>query len=129
MRSKTLRHLTGVIAVLALTITSCGDGGGGNGTTATTEDHSEHEVALIGTEFAFDPSSITVDAGQEITLVLTNEGVLEHDLVIDGITLDMLVQPGETTEEKVTFAAGTYVFYCTIPGHREAGMEGTLVAE
>lgn len=130
MRSKTTRHLTAVIAVLALTITACGGDGGGNGDqTTTTEDQSEQKVPLTATEFSFDPSNVAVDAGQEITLVMTNAGVVEHDFAIDGMTFDLVVQPGETAEDTATFAAGTYVFYCTIAGHREAGMEGTLVAE
>lgn len=129
MRSRTFRHLTVVVAVLALTITACGGEGGNGDQTTTTEDHGGHEVTLTATEFSFDPSNIAVDAGQEITLVMTNAGVVEHDFAIDGMTFDLLVQPGETTEDTATFAAGTYVFYCTIAGHREAGMEGTLVAE
>jgi uncharacterized cupredoxin-like copper-binding protein len=128
---KTARKLTVLTAGLALALAACG-GNGGTGTTAaptTTPGPSPQEVNFIATEFQFDPSEVTVSAGSPVTIKLVNEGVLEHDLVIDGFTFDLLVQPGEEATETVTFDAGTYVFWCTIPGHREAGMEGTLTAE
>jgi uncharacterized cupredoxin-like copper-binding protein len=121
-------RLTAVIAVLALAAAGCG-GNGGGGNTTTTEDHSGHEVTLNATEFKFDPSEVEVDAGSPIKIVLVNQGVIEHDFAVEGMTFEFPVaQPGQTVDHTVTFAAGTYVFYCTIAGHREAGMEGTLVA-
>jgi uncharacterized cupredoxin-like copper-binding protein len=128
---KTTRRLTALTAGLALALAACG-GNGGTDTTAgptTTAGPSPHEVSLVATEFQFDPSEVTVTAGNPVILELVNDGVVEHDLVIDGFTFDLLVQPGEEASETVTFNAGTYTFWCSIPGHREAGMEGTLTAE
>jgi uncharacterized cupredoxin-like copper-binding protein len=127
MRSKVIRHLTAMIAILALTVAACGDGGGNGGETTTTQGQAA-ETTVIAKEFFFEPANIEVPAGVPVTIVLVNEGVIEHDLTIDEVDLEMLVQPGETLRETMTYAAGTYVVYCSIPGHREAGMEGTLVA-
>lgn len=125
MRSTRTRLIALIIGV-AFTATACG----GDGTpTPTTEDHSEHEVTLNATEFAFDPSQVEVDAGQPIKITLINGGVVEHDFAVEGMTMNFPVaQPGQTVDHTVTFTPGSYVFYCTIAGHREAGMEGTLVA-
>ena len=63
---------------------------------------------------------------KEVTLEVTNPDAFDHDFVIDELDVKVALPAGETT--KVTFQAGpgTYTFYCSIPGHREAGMEGTL---
>lgn len=84
-------------------------------------------INVKGTEYAFDPSSISATAGAATTLRLTNAGVVEHDITIDALAVKVLARPGETKE--VTLAnlkAGTYEFHCSIPGHKEAGMKGTL---
>lgn len=129
----TSRRIGAIAAGLVIALAACGGNGGnggenGDGTT-TTEDHSAHSVSLTATEFEFDPSAVTVDAGAPITITLENAGVVEHDFVIDGMSFDLLTQPGDSSDATQTFDAGTYTFYCSVPGHREAGMEGTLTAE
>lgn len=75
----------------------------------------------------FEPDTVSITAGgAQITLV--NVGAVEHDLVVEdqpGVAA-IHVDPGETATGDVNLSAGTYTMYCTIPGHREAGMEGTL---
>jgi plastocyanin len=75
----------------------------------------------------FDPPQITASPGTVITV--ENAGFVQHDFVIDE--LSALVGPlnnGESGEWTVPAdaAPGDYVYYCSIPGHRQAGMEGTL---
>jgi plastocyanin len=75
----------------------------------------------------FDPAKITAAPGQVIHFV--NGGVLQHDLNIDE--LNMKMEPIDGGAEKdLTIPAdakpGDYTYYCSVPGHREAGMEGTL---
>lgn len=89
------------------------------------------KVTLVAKEFNYTPNKITVKAGQPVQLVLDNKGVIEHDFVVDRFKVKMgLIQPGKTGT--VTFtpnAKGTFPFYCSVPGHKEAGMTGTLVVQ
>ncbi len=76
--------------------------------------------------FYFAPAAITVRRGQAVTILFdVSEGT--HDFVIDalGVNSGLLTEPNPS----VTFTprqAGTFVFYCSVPGHREQGMEGTI---
>lgn len=84
-------------------------------------------ATLIATEFAFSPSSGTLQAdGIEITI--DNEGQVQHTFVIEGLEEEfkLSAQPGETDSGTIQLEAGTYTFYCDVPGHRESGMEGTV---
>ncbi len=89
------------------------------------------KVTVVAKEFAYTPNKITVKAGQPVQLVLDNKGVIEHDFVVDKFKVKMgTIQPGKTGT--VTFtpnAKGTFEFYCSVPGHKEAGMKGTLVVQ
>lgn len=88
------------------------------------------EVELEAVEFAYDASSIEIEAGRPVTIALHNQGVLEHDITIEGFEHlgGAHAQPGEEAAFTVTIEQpGEYRYYCTIPGHLEAGMEGVLV--
>jgi uncharacterized cupredoxin-like copper-binding protein len=54
-----------------------------------------------------------------------------HDFTIDALDLKVTANPGETVEFEIPAgtAADEYQFYCSIPGHKEAGMTGTLTIE
>jgi plastocyanin len=67
-----------------------------------------------------------------VAIEFTNPQSLSHDVAVessDGKTLGKteLVAEGSTEATIGKLEPGTYTFYCTVPGHREAGMEGTLV--
>lgn len=83
----------------------------------------------IGMEdFRFVPPEIRVKAGQPVNLALTNRGGVLHDLVIPGLRFHAEVAAGQrTTAGFVAPSVGVYEFYCSVPGHREAGMVGRLV--
>ena len=87
--------------------------------------------ADAGGELAFDTDALDASAG-EVTITLDNPAALEHDVAIerDGeeIAKSDLVTEG-TTEVTTELEPGEYVFYCSVPGHREGGMEGTLTVE
>jgi uncharacterized cupredoxin-like copper-binding protein len=66
------------------------------------------------------PSTLT--AGK-YTFEVENEGKIEHDLAIKGGPKTKLIQPGGRAELRVTLKPGKYHFYCTVPGHEQAGMK------
>lgn len=62
---------------------------------------------------------------------LTSDPSAPHTFTIEQLgDLDVVrADGGRTATGSVTFELGTYTFYCAIPGHRQAGMEGTLTVE
>jgi uncharacterized cupredoxin-like copper-binding protein len=84
----------------------------------------------------FDPSTLTAKAGQPIQLTLDNSsGKLAHDFDIDatdGIAQAVKIeaQPGQSASTTFTVSKpGSYTFYCSQPGHEQAGMKGTLTVQ
>ena len=101
-------------------------GGGGGGGASTVE-----LTADPGGALAFEQSSAEAEAG-EVTLELTNESSLPHDVKVEGPDGDLGgtdTVTGGTTSATVELEPGEYTFYCSVPGHRDGGMEGTLTVE
>ena len=111
-------------------------------------------ITLTTTTMTFNPSVLEVTAGVPVELMLVNQDSLEHDFSIleipveavssaDPMSAEHQMQMGETAPEPVLHVAAVpgatnrlaftptkpdrYEFYCTVPGHKEAGMVGTLV--
>ena len=131
--SDTLRRASALAAVAAaaLLVGGCGGGGGqGAGPTTSTGSTSAAGVVLsvAGTEFSFTPSKLKASAGQT-TIRFTNKGVGEHDFVIDALHVKLIAKPGKTAEATVTLTPGTYPVYCSVPGHRQSGMQGMLMVK
>ena len=80
------------------------------------------EVDVTLADISVSPNMIDVPAGEAITVHVTNEGALEHDFKVDGTTGTGMLQPGEKADLVIgPFSADTFV-WCTVPGHKEAGM-------
>lgn len=123
--------LAAVMLLALVVLAACGGGGGGGASDNGGGAVADGEVEVVLTEYAFTPNNIEVAVGKPVTFVMKNEGSLEHDMAFDDLdTVSDLVSAGDTATFEVTFEeAGTYPFYCTVPGHREAGMEGTVTAK
>ena len=81
---------------------------------------------------AFDQTELTTEAGT-VTVSFDNPASLSHDVVIEdeageeiGAT-DLIAE--STASTTVDLQPGTYTYYCSVPGHREGGMEGTLTVK
>lgn len=62
-----------------------------------------------------------------MNLRLVNRGQVFHDLIIPDLDVTLAAEPGEAVTEGITVATpGTYELLCTVPGHADAGMRGTL---
>jgi len=79
------------------------------------------QAAITG----FTPGEIEVTEG-DVQIQIANLDAFDHDFTIDELDVLFLLGANETIEETFHATPGTYAFYCSIPGHREAGMEGTL---
>ena len=116
--------LVALVAALALAACGGGGGGGGNG-----EGQEGQTVTVQGLDtFRFSPETLTANVGQTLNVTLDNEGVLEHNFVIQELSVSLgPIAGGQSATGSFTpSAAGTYEYFCDVPGHREAGMVGTL---
>jgi uncharacterized cupredoxin-like copper-binding protein len=87
-------------------------------------------VAISLTEFALEPSDLTLSAGT-YTFNGINDGAIPHALSLAGEgveagTPDMSYAAGISQGFEVELAPGTYEVFCPVPGHAEAGMTGTI---
>lgn len=109
-----------VVAAM-LVLAACAGGGDPGGAASAT-------FAAADIEFTEAPDQ--VPAG-EVTVELVNDGRLEHNVTIEELGDEVVVEAagGQSATGSVTLDPGTYTYYCSVPGHREAGMEGTLTVE
>ncbi len=79
-------------------------------------------------KLAFNTTKLTAKAGA-VTLSMSNPSTLPHGISVEGNGVDkdgQVVQHGGISAVTVKLKPGTYTFYCPVPGHRQAGMQGTL---
>jgi plastocyanin len=96
---------------------------------ATGVANAQSAVTMTAVEFAFQPSTVTVGPGS-VTFTLRNTGQFPHNIHIDGVSNDLFADnltSGQAGTATVTLAPGTYAFWCPVDGHRDRGMEGTLI--
>ena len=94
------------------------------------EEPTAFEVTVEAGDLWFDARELVIPANGETTITLDNRGFVVHNLAVDD--LELLVVAPRGRSEKVTIvdpAPGTYEFYCSISGHRQAGMVGTLTVQ
>ncbi len=124
-RLRGLRRVALVPTVLAFAALGLAGCGGGEQTPDLSGLSISDSIDVVGTEMAFDPDRIAVEAGQ-IPVTLRNQGTVVHDFRVEQQPFLVEAQPGETATDTITLEPGTYEFFCSLPGHREAGMEGIL---
>jgi nitrite reductase (NO-forming) len=73
-----------------------------------------------------DPPRVEIPADRPISLRLRNIGGLEHDWSVDALTFSPNVRAGQEAVVELVAPTGIYEVYCSLPGHREAGMVGIL---
>jgi len=126
----------GTFAVLAITLAACG----GSDHSSSGMDGMEHgsgeenrpvvsgarEIPVRANELSFTPKTIQMRAGVPVAVVLTSKDI-EHDLYVSGTghvvhaAADTTASGGLTIEKP-----GVYKFWCTVSGHKEGGMVGTI---
>lgn len=92
------------------------------------------EFKVVATDLKFNPVTLQAKVGQLVKVALENKGVIEHDIAFPtiqadkpGSSLKVLAKPAQSgTLEFTPTAKGVYEYVCTIPGHKEAGMKGTI---
>ena len=88
------------------------------------------EFTVAGKNFAFTPSTLTVQKGDRVKITFKNENGF-HDFVIDeyGIATKQTQSPTTEVLEFTASKAGSFEYYCSVGTHRAMGMKGTLVVK
>ena len=110
-----------------LLVAACGGADSDARAGPTLADEQPASFVAVDIDYAEAPDEVTPG---EVTVELVNEGSVQHNVVIEELDDTLVVEaPGGATETgTVNLPAGTYTYYCSVPGHRAAGMEGTLEA-
>jgi plastocyanin len=89
------------------------------------------KLAASPTDLAFDTTSLSSKPGK-VTIDFDNPSAIEHNVAIEKegeeLAVSELIKESKTSVS-AELAPGTYTFLCTVPGHAEAGMEGTLTVK
>jgi plastocyanin/mono/diheme cytochrome c family protein len=102
--------------------------GGATPTPTGTAGTSGPTVDLV--DIAFNPTSIAIPANTPVTVTLVNKGATAHTFDIDALDVHSgEVAPGAKATVTINAAPGQYQYYCAEPGHKEAGMVGTLTVQ
>jgi plastocyanin len=100
----------------------------GGGPTAQARNGTLTIAADPNGQLAFQTNQATSPPGK-LTVQMPNKSGTPHDIVIDGKGKGQIVQNGGVSKFTATFAAGSYTYYCSVPGHRQAGMQGKLTVK
>lgn len=139
-------------AAAALAAAGCGGGGGGStsstpsttpkAATSTPASTSGGASSSGGTTklslsadpsgaLKFDKASLSAKSGT-VTITMDNPSSIAHGVAVEGNGVDkdgQIVQKGGKSTVTVNLKPGTYTFYCPVPGHKQAGMKGTLTVQ
>lgn len=124
-----LLRLSLLVALMGSLVAACG-GGAASPPPTPPPTPEPVTVEFRATELSFAPKTVDVPVGRPIRLVLVNDGQIEHNLTIDVLKVEIVTVAGASAEATVDpIAPGTYEVYCSVPGHREAGMTASLVVK
>ena len=92
------------------------------------------QITVTGTDdFRFNPSTVTVQAGQPLEVTFQNGGEILHDFTVQqGLAKPVVITEdgGKSGTATVTYdKPGTYKFLCSQPGHDQLGMHGTITVQ
>jgi plastocyanin len=100
----------------------------GGGPAATAKNGTLSIPADPNGQLSFQTKQASAPPGK-LTVEMPNKSGTPHDIVIDGKGKGQIVQNGGVSKFTATFDAGKYTYYCSVPGHRQAGMQGTLTVK
>src|SRR5919197_3195114 len=122
-------------ALAALAFVGCGGGKSSTSPSGAASSAGGGEQLSLkagpGSKLSFDKTALQAKAGR-VTIVMSNPSQLSHSVAIGGGGINAageVVGPGGTSTVSATLKPGTYTFFCTVPGHRDAGMQGTLTVK
>ncbi len=141
----------GLLVATSLALAACGSSNNDNSTASSTPSTppatstttpsatpapsgASGAVALSaqGSQLAFNATSETAKAGK-VAIKFTNDSALQHNVTLADSSNKVVGSTptfqGGTKSFSATLKPGTYTYYCSVPGHRQAGMQGTLTVK
>jgi plastocyanin len=87
-------------------------------------------IRIAAREFSFNPGDVRLRSGKTVNIVFENRGMMFHTLTVGGLGFDLRANGGDSISGSLRpQRPGTYPFLCSVPGHAEAGMRGTIRVE
>jgi plastocyanin len=123
--------LAALVAILLLAAACNGNGNDADADANANGDPAAGETArfvAVDLDFSEAPSSV---AAGEVTIEIVNDGGMLHNVAIEELGGEVVASAnaGESDTGTVTLEPGEYTAFCSVPGHRESGMEATFTAE
>jgi plastocyanin len=106
-------------------------GAAGGGPSGTAQANAQNVVDIPtdpSGQLAYKFKSATAKAGK-VTLQAKNDASVPHNIALQGGPSGPVVQGGGVSKITADLKAGSYTFYCAVPGHEQAGMKGTLTVK
>jgi nitrite reductase (NO-forming) len=124
----------GFIALLPVLAACSSASGGTSSGGAAAASAATQQLSVKGMDtMKFDPPTLSAKAGQPIQVTFDNTGALVHDFSIsEGVAqpVKSIAQPGQKAVATFTIdTPGAYTYFCSQPGHEQAGMKGTLTIQ
>ena len=90
----------------------------------------DEALTFVAEDNVYTQAPTAAPAGQ-VTIELINEGAIVHDVALEELDNAVVTRApgGQAASGQIALDPGTYTYFCTIAGHRAAGMEGTLTVE
>jgi plastocyanin len=120
------RRLARGVAALALAVILAL--GGVAAATASSTTVSAKAIVIAATNARFSATTLTADHGT-VTVDFTNNDLFWHTFTVPALGVDIRTPVKGHGQVSFNAAAGSYEFYCAIPGHKSIGMRGTLVIQ
>ncbi len=114
--------MVAAIVAVGIGISKSGDGGGGGGGASSGPVTIDIELG----DLYIKPGKIEVPAGAEITFKVTNKGAMPHDFTVNGEIGTKMLDPGASETIVVPGLQADTLAWCTVAGHRDAGMEAAI---
>ena len=116
--------MVAAVVAVGIGISKSGSGGGGGGGAAA---GGPVTVEVELGDLYIKPAKIEVPAGSEVTFKVTNKGAMPHDFSVNGENGTKMLDPGASETLVVSGLQADTLAWCTVPGHRAAGMETQIV--
>ena len=136
------------VLLATLLLTACTASGASGQPPATAVAPANGALTVRAFEWGFEPETIVLQRGEEVRIVLDNDGAILHNLKIDGLEAELIESrstgPLSGEDDQIFVGAergqqgtlifvpqqsGEFTFYCTLEQHQRLGMEGTLIVE